>query len=404
MCFRKVTSICYAGKLATIMEDVVVKQSQIISVQDTLLKRIEGMTRPFKSGSTCTVSDWQKFTFQSQGSLKIPLLKQETFVNVYQKIYTSEAKCLTFANSQQKYSFAGALSHLDLTKEKKIMHPITMHLLTQSLALQASSYDLELADQVGYYSDKYCMYGFADKAACFDFDYDPTDSKAVRDHPNNHRPSTENVSKAFYSPVVLLGAIEEKALNSKLDSPAFAQLASQMAGFVEAARVVKGFNFNSFPGLLIGVEESDGRRQLVGHCVLWTQENGQEFRQVSKLLRSQKEFCSGIDWWLQQCEALRKAAKEVYQKRQGRRHVLVSSPDAPGTGSDQGEEDADDHSSVDEASTLLQSTSLGSAPSRRACNPELSEHIVKVFGIGDNCRRTENWVAAYCARVQASKS
>ena len=402
--FQKSHLICYAGKLATIMEDVALKQNQVISVQDKLLERIEGMTRPFKSGSTCSVSDWQKFKFQSKGSLKIPLLKEETFVNVYQKIYTSKIKCLTFAGSPQKYSFAGALSHSNLRDENKIMHPITMHLLTQSLALRPSSCGLELASQVGYYSDRYCMYGFADKAAWFDFDYNPTDSQSEKDHPKNYRPSTGNVSDPFYSPVVLLGAIEEKSLNRNLDLPAFAQLASQMAGFVEAAREVKGFNFNSFPGLLIGVEESDGSCQLVGHCVLWTQENGQEFRQVSKLLKSQKEFCSGVEWWLQQCEALLEAGKKVKQERQGRRPVLVSSSDAPGTGSNQGEQDADDQGAVDEASTLLQSTSLGSAPSRKACNPELSEHKVKGFGVGDNCRRTENWVAASWACLQAGKS
>jgi hypothetical protein len=394
--------ICYAGQMEAILEDFVSKQSQVISGQERLLEKLESMTKQLKPGSECTVSDWQKFGFQGRGSLKIPILTEESFANVYNKIYTSKKKFKIFPDSPQEYSFADALSHLDLAEEKKIMHPITTHLLTQSLARRPSC-GLKLASEVGYYSDRYCMYGFSDKAAFFDFDYDPADG-GEPDSPDNYRPSTRNISQPFYSPVPLLGAIEEKALRRDLDSPAFAQLAGQMAGFVEAAQVVKSFNYKSFPGLLIGVVESNGRHELVGHCVLWTQANGQESRQISKLLRSRKEFCSGVEWWLQQCEALLEAVKKIeHQRRQGRLPLLVSFSDASGTGSDQGEKDAGDQDTVDEASTLLQSISVGSAPSRRVCKSELSEHVVKLAGIFGDCKRTDSWVSAALASLQARK-
>jgi hypothetical protein len=43
------------------------------------------------------------------------------------------------------------------------------------------------------------------------------------------------------------------------------------------------------------------------------------------------------------------------------------------TGSDQGEKDAFNQDTVDEASTLLLNTTLASAPSQGVCNSELSE-------------------------------
>jgi hypothetical protein len=390
--------MCHAGTLEIILEGVMSIQKQVVSGQERLvsgqeklLKSFEDMTRKPKPGSDCTNSDWQKFNFQGMGTLQIPSLNLETFANVYNKVYNSKKKDLKIEGSAQQYSFADALSQLDLTDEKKYMHPITMHFLTQCLALRPGR--LKLASEVGFFSNRYSMYGFGDKAAFFD----------QSDSPDKYRPSKANISKPFNSPVPLLGAIEEKGLTGKLGNPAFAQLAAQMAGFVEAAQAVKGFHYKSFPGLLIGVVESEGKRQLVGYCVLWTQARGQEFRQVSKLLETQEEFCSGVEWWFQQCEALLGAVEKVSQERQGSLPSLVSCSDAPGTGADQGEKGSDDEDNLDEASAILQSISFGSSPQETVCNSDLSEHAVKLIGICGDGNQTESWVSAALARFQASK-
>lgn len=376
-----------------LQKQLVSGQKQLVSGQEKLLKSFEAMTTKYKKCSDCTASDWQKFNFQGKGTLHISPLSQKTFSNVYNKVYTSKEKDLTI--EKQTYSFADALLQLDLTKEKQYMHPLTEHFLTQCLALRPSR-RLHLASEVGFFSNKYRMYGFADKAAFSDQSVPP-------DSPDNYRPSKENVSKPFNSPIPLLGAIEEKGLKGKLEHPAFAQLAAQMAGFVEAAQAVKGLNYKSFPGLLIGVIESEARRQLVGYCVLWTQERGQQFRQVSKFLKTQKEFCAGVEWWFQQCELLLEAVEKVSQEHQDSQFSSVSYSDVPGTGADQGEEHAGDKDNLDEASTMLESMSFDSAPQETMCNSELSEHYVKSIGICGESKMTESWLSAALASLQASK-
>jgi hypothetical protein len=207
--------------------------------------------------------------------------------------------------------------------------------------------------------------------------------------------------------VPLFGAIEEKALSSwkkEQEKRAFAQLAAEMAGFVEAAQAVQTFNYKSFPGLLIGVVESEGRRHFEGYCVLWTQVREGQRRQVSKLLETQEEFCAGVEWWFQQCELLHDAADQVSQEHQGSQSSSVSHSDAPGTGTERGEEDSgDEDSNVDDAPSMLQNMSLSSAPPKAVCNSEFSEHAVKLFGMCGDTKMTESWVSATVASLQGSK-
>jgi hypothetical protein len=366
-----------------------------VSGQERLFKSIEGITRKHKAASDCTASDWQQFNFQSKGTLQIPPLNQQTFLNVYNKVYTSKKKNLEIKSLQRKYTFARALSDLDLTDEPKYMHPVTKHFLSECLALRPSSC-LKLASEVGFFSSKYSIYGFADKAAFFD----------ESDSPDNYRPSKENISKPFNSPVPLLGAIEEKGLKGELGNKAFAQLAAQMAGFVEAAQAVQGFNYKSFPGLLIGVVESEGRRQFVGYCILWTQAEGQQFRQVSKLLETPEDFCSGVEWWFQQCESLLSTVEKVAsQAREGGLPGSRASDTGADkdSGADKEQEDAGDLDKLDEASNMLQCMSFESAPPQNVCNSELSEHAVTLMGICRDSTRIHNWVSATLARHQASK-
>ena len=107
-----------------------------MSGQERLFKSIEGITRKHKAASDCTASDWQQFNFQSKGTLQIPPLNQQTFLNVYNKVYTSKKKNLEIKSLQRKYTFARALSDLDLTDEPKYMHPVTKHFLSECLALR----------------------------------------------------------------------------------------------------------------------------------------------------------------------------------------------------------------------------------------------------------------------------
>jgi hypothetical protein len=202
--------------------------------------------------------------------------------------------------------------------------------------------------------------------------------------------------------VPLLGAIEEKGLKGELGRKAFAQLAAQMAGFVEAAHAVRGFHYKSFPGLLIGAVEREGRRQLVGYCVLWTQAEGQQLRQVSKPLETLEEFCSGVEWWFRQCEALLETVEKASQEHQGSLHSSILCSHFPDTGADQ-EEDAGDKDNLDEASTMLQNMSFCSAPPKTVSNLELSKQTIELIGLCGDSKRTESWVSASVAKLQASK-
>mmetsp|Transcript_18012 Transcript_18012/g.44186 ORF Transcript_18012/g.44186 Transcript_18012/m.44186 type:complete len:174 (-) Transcript_18012:288-809(-) len=172
------------------------------------------------------------------------------------------------------------------------MHSLTMAVLEQCLDARPGPRRLHLDSQVGYFSEKWAKHGFGDKAAfAFESEQKPAD----------YRPSAGNVSMGFYSPVLLLGAIEEKGLEAKLDKIALAELASEMAGYVEAADKVHGLKFASFPGLLIGVEKDGNTQQLVGKCVHWRQIRGGETRAVSVKLNTTRRFFAGLDWWFSQC-------------------------------------------------------------------------------------------------------
>lgn len=378
-------------------------QALFVSGQDKLL---DALTKKPKASSNCSESDWQKFNFSSKNSLDIPPLSKETFSTVYEKVYNCQEKNLTIKEVRKieggkvtvgkNYTFADAMSEWDLTQEKEFMHPLTKYFLTECLTLRSSK-GLKIALEVGFCSSRYSLHGYADKAAYFD----------ENDSPDDYRPSPSNVSKQFRSPVPLFGAIEEKALNGwkkEHEKRAFAQLAAQMAGFVEAAQAVQTFNYKSFPGLLIGVVESEGRRHFEGYCVLWTQVREGQRRQVSKLLETQEEFCAGVEWWFQQCELLHDAVDQVSQEHQGSQSSSVLYSDAPGTGTERGEEDSGDKdSNVDDAPSMLQNMSLSSAPPKAVCNSEFSEHAVRLFGMcGDN-KMTESWVSATLASLQASK-
>ena len=250
-----------------------------------------------KRGSSCNSKDFNACNFQAEGSLEIPQIDASRYSQVYKPVLESSQK-VVMVNST-KYSLAGAFKNLPFKEEKNEMHPVTEYFLQTCLARRSSEPCLKLDKEVGYFSrrkrgDKFvAVYGFCDKAAY------PATSKV---EPGVYRPSTDDIVDGFNSPVQILGAIEEK-LNRNKWKKSLAQLAAQMDGFVEAAKVSQGYRYTRFPGLLIYLGNHDNSRSLTAQCLLWSvSPSGHESRKLSTLLTTTEEFCSGVEWWFQECE------------------------------------------------------------------------------------------------------
>lgn len=354
--------------------------------------------KPSKSGSECTSSDWQAFCFAQEGSLKIPDLEDEVFIR-YQNVFSSTAKHIQTSPTSSQLSISEALSELDLSKEVRNMHRLTMAVLEQCLDARPGPRRLRLDSQVGYFSEKWSKHGFGDKAAF---------ASESEQKPADYRPSTANVSKGFWSPVLLVGAIEEKGLKAKLDNQALAELASEMAGYVEAAEKVHSLRFASFPGLLIGVEMVGDTQQLVGKCVQWCKMHGVEKRTVSVKLNTTRLFYAGLDWWFSQCETL----LDAVAARQNLETPLLL-PDSP-SGHDSGSSVnvglADGETVVEDASSPAQGLATSSEGTMNHSTVTISEqnlarlqHAQLFKGVHSASSSVANWVSSTFSLTQSQK-
>eukprot|EP00283_Hemiselmis_rufescens_P009154 CAMPEP_0173418620 /NCGR_PEP_ID=MMETSP1357-20121228/708_1 /TAXON_ID=77926 /ORGANISM="Hemiselmis rufescens, Strain PCC563" /LENGTH=438 /DNA_ID=CAMNT_0014381137 /DNA_START=66 /DNA_END=1382 /DNA_ORIENTATION=- len=299
-------SLDTTGAVVRALEVLTLKQTEALEEQRDLLtalpdRMVTKLQEPAaKAGSCCTTGDWQAFCFAAKGSLRIPALDDPTLTK-YRTVLNSSEKHVSRPGSQEKLSISEAFTILDLKNEKQGVHVLTSAFLEECLNAR-SERCLQLDSEVGYFSEKWRKYGFGDKAGFSIFS---------TDKPSDYRPSTGNVSKGFWSPVVLVGAIEEKALGVKLEKEAMAELASEMAGYVEAAYRVYGIRFACFPGMLISVPQVTGNGQFIGRCVQWRLENGCERRLVSNDLDTFDQFCAGLEWWFRQCESLLDAIRDA---------------------------------------------------------------------------------------------
>ena len=357
--------------------------------------------KPSKSGSKCTSSDWQAFCFAQDGSLKIPDLENEAFIR-YQNVFSSTAEHIqTSSTPSKQLSISEALSELDLSEEVRNMHPLTMAVLEQCLDARPGPRRLHLDSQVGYFSEKWSKHGFGDKAAFA--------SESVQ-KPAFYRPSAANVSKGFYSPVLLVGAIEEKGLKANLDNIALAELASEMAGYVEAAEKVHGLKFTSFPGLLIGVEKDGDTQQLVGKCVQWRQIHGCERRTVSVKLNTTRLFCAGLDWWFSQCENLLDAVQHAARQNLETPLLLSDSPSGHDSGSSVNVGLAYGETVVEDASSPAQGLATFSAGTMNHSAVTISEqnlarlqHAQLCKGVHSASSSVANWVSSTFSLSQSLK-
>jgi hypothetical protein len=230
-----------------------------------------------KSASECSGQDYNMFHI-AENQLTIELISEESF-EVWKPI---------FDDSHKK-----KLADIPDRGATEVPHvqPLTKECLRKRLLCEDVKLLFSVAEEVGFHSKVFKVHGFADKALC------PAGSDA-----GAHRPSKVNV-RNFHSPIIVTGAWEDKGiLNDSFGHSETAQLFSSMDGFVEGAREVFQIQFVHFGGILAGVQVIESKKVLVCKCAQWVMTpTGEIMRQTSKLLTTECEVASGIEWWIRTC-------------------------------------------------------------------------------------------------------
>ena len=236
-------------------------------------------------------------------------------------------------------------------------------------------------------------HGFCDKAAY---------AASCKVKPKKYRPANKNACQKFYSPVLIFGAIEEKRKpgDKKFSfKESMAQLAAQMQGFVEAASNVQVVHFTSFPGLLIQMNDVGGSTRFTAWCVLWSiHESGRSMRAVSEHLKTPQEFCSGVEWWFEQCEKLLDQA--LQSSNQVREALgIIPEEDFP-LASQSPDQDASDGGSGGKMDT-----GAASAPNITSSHTLTTTSLQRLENqqrhIFTKANNVDNWVSACVSRHQA---
>lgn len=255
-----------------------------------------------KRASDCGSRDYLLFHIQQQKTLEICTLDNNLY-QTYKRVLRNQDKFRVILDEQEiDCSLATAWQVLSFKEEVQQMHPVTAKFLEEVLRIHPSQFHFRIDGEVGFsttYQDddqvlKY--HGICDKAAYPD----------SWDAPSQEKPSTKDLN-IYCCTVPILGAIEEKTLYQKKELKGnLAQLAAQMHGFVEACQKIHNVYPTRFPGLLIFAKHEDKPtlKTFCALCVLWSLNAGHETRLVSKLLATEREFCAGVEWWLQQCKSL----------------------------------------------------------------------------------------------------
>ena len=331
-----------------------------------------------KPASECTETDYNNFHI-ADASLDVKMIAEATFQEVYVPIFEDADFCLRLTRVRQG-------------KETEDVQPLTKDLIRSIIAARlTTSESLSLGMEVGFHSKAFRRHGFADKATC------PLNTQS----PDVHRPSKAN-SKGFDSPVILLGSWEDKGLGRCLKHTETAELACAMAGFVEGAQRTHKVHFRRFGGILVGVQQnSGGQKELVCRCLLWClTKEGEEYRATSRLSETQREFASGVEWWMNECLCQLKD----YEQQRSRIDALTIQPVTllssipEGGGQEKPQEQGKSHVNVSEATSSATNVLQGS-PTRTSdflsSRMRLSDYIVDAKSKDwdeNNQQRTRCWL------------